>query len=151
MINGVLSRRFSVALAATGLLGIATVIGCGKHGTSNVVVRGDVSVGGEPVESGQIRFVPIEGNTGPIGMGDIVAGRYEISARGGVPAGKHRVEVEPLKKTGRKVPGKPPFNDGTIDELQPFGAAIYRGENSPLIVDTTTSGDGEIDLEIPVK
>ncbi|BBO33622.1 hypothetical protein PLANPX_3234 [Lacipirellula parvula] len=146
-----LTHRLSIALVLIGLLHAVSAIGCGKHGTSNVVVRGDVSVGGEPVESGQIRFVPIDGNAGPIGIGDILAGRYEISARGGVPPGKHRVEVEPLKKTGRKVPGKPPFNDGSIDELQPTGALLYRGENSPLIVDTATSVDGEIDLEIPAK
>ena len=66
--------------------------GCG--GSLDIVpVHGTVKFNGRPIPDGQIRFVPIEDTKGPASTGNIVAGEYKIEARGGVPVGKHRIEI----------------------------------------------------------
>jgi hypothetical protein len=70
------------------------IVACGCGGPSDVVqVFGTVTYGGQPLESGQIRFRPIEGTKGPTSGADIANGQYRVTNRGGVPFGKHRVEI----------------------------------------------------------
>ena len=84
------------AVRAYLLLGVGCLlsVGCGgQNGVSTEVIHGTVTVGGQTPETGRLRFVPIEGTPGPASTGRIVDGQYRIEARGGVPVGKHRVEV----------------------------------------------------------
>ena len=68
--------------------------GCGRSGgLEMVVVSGTVTYQGKPIEDGDIRFIPTGDTKGPTSGAPIRNGRYEITARGGVPAGIHRVEV----------------------------------------------------------
>lgn len=138
-------------LVLTALGGVAALLGCSGKSASNVKVHGTVTVGGTVADAGQVRFVPLDGVNGPVGIADVSDGKYEIIARGGVPSGRHRIEVEALRKTGRKVAGKPPFSAETVDELLPFGAPTYRGESSPLVINTADSPEGKFDIEIPAN
>ncbi|WP_237228799.1 hypothetical protein [Rubinisphaera sp. JC750] len=61
------------------------------------IVQGYVSYGGETVNEGTIRFVPIGENGGPTSGGHIKLGYYKIDLKGGVPLGEHRVEVEAFR------------------------------------------------------
>jgi hypothetical protein len=71
------------------------------------VVYGTVTVDDQPVDLGQVIFVPIEDTKGPTSYSPIDAGSYRVEGpRGGVPLGTHRVEVVAKRKTGRKVPGR---------------------------------------------
>lgn len=141
----------SRALVFTTFGVIAALLGCGGKSASNVKVHGTVTVDGTVADAGQIRFVPLDGVNGPVGIGDVSGGRYEILARGGVPPGRHRIEVEVLRRTGRKIAGKPPFSADSVDELLPFGSPKYRGDSSPLVVNTADSPDGKFDVEIPAN
>jgi hypothetical protein len=117
-----------------------------------VPVHGTITYQGQPVEAGSISFVPIEGASGPVSRATIRNGQYEIMARGGLPVGKHRVEVLAQKKTGRKVTEA--GRDGTpqvVDEVGQVGPADYAGPNSPLTFEVTKGGDGRFDIEIPGK
>ena len=67
------------------------------------VVFGNVTCGGEKVAFGEVLFVPIEGTRGPATAAVIVDGQYRAENRGGVPIGKHRVEISAQRATGRKV------------------------------------------------
>ncbi len=117
-----------------------------------LVIHGAVTVGGQTPESGRLRFVPIEGTRGPASVGHIVNGQYRIEGRGGVPVGKHRVEVTALVKTGRQVPETSPGGQAMqVDETVNLAAEEYAGAESPLAVEVVAGSDGGIDIEIPPR
>jgi hypothetical protein len=62
------------------------VIGCGKKPS---VVSGQVTYEGQPVQSGYISFIPVDGQGGTSG-GPILRGRYKVED---VKPGKVRVEI----------------------------------------------------------
>ena len=137
---------FFLAMAG-GCLG---VLGCGRGEFRPKIVYGTVMVGDQKVETGQVRFVPIDATAGaPPGASPIVVGQYRIDARGGVPLGRYRVEVDAYKKTGRQVRGFTGTEQGMIDELVHMGPEKYGGPDSPLIVELTADSDGRIDIQIP--
>jgi len=143
--------RLAVALAAS-----VSLSGCSEPSTA--IVHGTVTYQGQPVDQGSVRFVPIEGNTGPPSLGAIANdGQYRVEARGGVPVGKHRVEVEARCKTGRQVQrndlmGKPVFIDGQpamSDEIVDVGPVDYVGSKSPLTCEVVAGEENRFDIEIP--
>lgn len=82
---------FALLLSAVGLLVIA---GCQKKSRwQRVLLSGTVTYQGEPVELGQIRFLPVGTSQGPITIEDISEGRYSTDSTNGVPVGTHRVEI----------------------------------------------------------
>ena len=123
--------------------------GCGGgNGLPTKVIHGNVMVGDEKVETGSLRFVPIEGTPGPASIAMIVDGQYRVEARGGVPIGKHRVEVDARRNTGRKVPS--PAREGTlVDETQRMGPDEYASARSPLTIEVTVDPDGKMDIIVP--
>ena len=125
--------------------------GCGRAGLSSKIVEGTVTCGGEQVELGQIRFVPIGGTSGSTNVAAISNGRYRLDARGGVPTGRYRVEITAEKKTGRKVMGNTGFEPGLVDETVPLGPPDYRGPKSPLVAEITADCDGRLDFDLPRK
>jgi hypothetical protein len=94
------------------VLAAVAVIGCGKSSQiPRVVVSGSVTLKGSPVEDGQIRYIPIEGTAGPVTMARVTGGKYVCDDKGGVPVGKHRVEISAwdpkLPPGGRGEPTRP--------------------------------------------
>ena len=80
----------------TVLLASAAVFltGCGSEsGPERVVVSGTVSFNGQPIQSGLIRFRPMRGTNAPVSGAEILNGVYSVTAWGGVPVGKHKIEV----------------------------------------------------------
>ena len=123
--------------------------GCSGNQLASKVIFGTVTCRGEKVEQGHGRFVPIDGTPGPASTAAIVDGEYRIEARGGVPIGKHRVEIVASKKTGRKVMGWNGNEQAMIDETVRLGPQEYEGEGSPLTLEVTAESDGHFDIEIP--
>lgn len=98
------STSFFVSLAA-----ILFLAGCGRSGGPEmVVVSGTVTYEGTPIEDGEICFVPLGDTKGPTSSAPIHNGRYEVVARGGVPAGTHHVEISAF----RIIPNPPPDSRG---------------------------------------
>ena len=112
-------------------------------------MSGTVTFRGRPVDSGEVRFVPIGDARGPIGTSRIIKGKYSISARGGVVLGNYRIEIEAFEKTGRKVSGKGPYAEETVEEEVPVGPAIYAGEESPLQVHVTRDTELPLNFDLP--
>jgi hypothetical protein len=84
----------------------ACAAGCSKPaGLDKVVVRGTVTLDGQPISNGEIRFVPAPGTAGPISGGPIKDGAYVAEGRGGVPLGEHRVEIKAYRAMA-KGPGQ---------------------------------------------
>lgn len=67
--------------------------GCGDS-TPGMRTWGSVSYQGQPIESGQIIFIPIDGTPGPSTGGPVANGQYDIAKKVGPYAGgKYRVEI----------------------------------------------------------
>ena len=132
-----------------GVLGLAclTSAGCGK-GTSAKPMYGSVTYGGESVPMGRVSFVPMDDAAPPCAT-PIIDGQYRLEERGGVPLGKHRVQVDARKKTGRKVMGNNGFERTMIDEEVRIGPEVYASKQSPLVVNVTADFDGQFDIVIP--
>jgi hypothetical protein len=98
-------------LLACVCLSATMAVGCGRgDGLTRVVIEGTVKFEGAPVEDGQIRYAPIENTSGPVTISPIREGKYICDQRGGVPVGKHRVEIlvwDP-KVPAPRGPGSPP-------------------------------------------
>jgi hypothetical protein len=136
----------AVCLATSFVLAVAG--GCNRSELPRRVVFGDVTCGGEKVAFGEVLFVPIEGTPGPATAAVIVDGRYRAGNRGGVPIGKHRVEVSAQRATGRKAPTP----EGTmVDEAVSIGPAKYAGPQSPLVAEVKADGDGQFDIALPLR
>ena len=88
------SRKWLVAA-----LLVCAPIACGGAGSVKLVpASGTVTLSGQPVAEGTIRFDPdvAKGNTAPLpGIGDIVDGKYTLKTGGkdGVPVGDYKVAV----------------------------------------------------------
>ena len=81
-----------------GAVALATVAGCGSSDDlAKLVVSGMVTFRGEPIEDGEIRFLPTGDTRGPMSAAPIRAGHYEVATRGGVPLGTHRVEIRAFR------------------------------------------------------
>ncbi len=93
----------SLAILAIGLTG------CGK--AERGAVSGQVTLDGQPVDGGEIRFLP---DVGFPARARIVAGHYEIPSSTGPSVGPVRVEVFWVHETGRTLPAKPPAAPGTM-------------------------------------
>ncbi len=90
-----------------------SLAGCGGgDGIERLLVSGGVSYADQPVEKGQIRFIPEQGTRGPVTIASIDGGRYDTSSSGGVPLGSHRVEIKGYDaheyQTAPTGPGSPP-------------------------------------------
>ena len=87
--------------------------GCGGDGIPRGVVSGEVRLGGRPVMEGHIRFIPQTETPGPLTIAAVRDGKYLCDIGGGVPLGKHRVEIlawDPTKVpviTGPGAPARP--------------------------------------------
>ncbi|MBU4398929.1 MAG: hypothetical protein KKE86_06285 [Planctomycetes bacterium] len=146
-----MARTTSARIRAAGALALAclAMTGCGQQGLHAKAMHGSVTCGGEKVPLGQVSFVPIEGTPGPTTTALIVDGRYRVERGGGVPLGKHRVEVDVRKKTGRKVKGFNGLEPAMIDEVIRVGPEVYAGGQSPLVVEVRSDSDGQFDITLP--
>jgi hypothetical protein len=90
-------RSGAILVAASLVAG-----GCRDPGPTRGAVEGRVSLGGQDLAEGVIRFFPLGDGIGS--DGPIAAGRYAIPGERGLSRGTYRVEISALKATGRRVP-----------------------------------------------
>ncbi len=103
---------FAVLLALLGA-------GCGgeTEGPMRVPVSGNVTVDGQSLESGVIRFIPDGPAGGPAASAVITAGKYQLTEADGPVFGSQRVEIEATN-----------YLSFEIDDEQGFAAAATSGE-----------------------
>ncbi|QDS99301.1 dockerin type I domain-containing protein [Adhaeretor mobilis] len=85
---------FSKLRSCSMLLLTLSLVGCGRSdGIDRVLVAGNVTFTGEPVEAGQIRFRPAKGTRAPITITAIKSGQFDTAQMGGIPVGTHLVQI----------------------------------------------------------
>jgi hypothetical protein len=150
-------RLLSTAAARGGLwlvLAIAAAAtGCGgDEGPPRVAVSGVVSLDGQPLPSGQIRFIPTGETKGPAAAGTIENGAYQLPQSEGPILGTHRVEIE---ATG--------FEGFAIDDETAFAENVERKKggmpknpvpeiyNRRSTLTATVSEDGSRTFDFPLS
>lgn len=99
-----LLKQQRLVMGSTSILTCFILVGCGSSGIERASIHGNVTLDGQPVESGSIRLVPTGEKGGPSSGGEIIGGEYDIDDEKGPTLGPHRVEVYIPYNTGRKVP-----------------------------------------------
>lgn len=130
---------------------LSGVLGCsGNSGPELFSISGSVSLDGAELKQGSITFVPTEGTTGPSGGAEIKDGVYAVPKEKGLAAGKYRVEIHAIMKTGKKVEVGSPSPPGTMmDEIKEAIPARYN-TNSTLEAEVTGNQEG-VDFDLSTK
>ena len=96
------NRARAVSRLAITLCCLSMTAGC-NSGTQRQSIEGSVTLDGEPLKSGNIKFQP-EGDThGPNAGATIEAGKFHIDSTRGTFAGKFRVEITASRLTSRMI------------------------------------------------
>lgn len=121
------------------ILAMLACVGCGSGDQiRRAIIKGEVTYDGQPIANGQIGFYPTGDTPGGVASAPIVAGKYVVENKGGVPLGKHRVEVE-----GYRAPMGPYDPDAGREQFIP---AKYN-RNSELTVEIADSSDQPFHLK----
>jgi hypothetical protein len=122
--------------------------GCGGHsGPRRIVVSGVVTYQGKPIEKGEIFFSPMEGTVNPRSGADIIAGKYEVRASGGVPVGTHRVEITSFQALPLP-PGKSASDYGDLGPPKEQYIPAKYNRQSELKVEVTAGGPKEFSFDL---
>jgi hypothetical protein len=126
---------------------VVSLAGC-DSGLPRATVTGTVKLDGQPVESGAIAFVPIEGTKGGTAGAVIEKGSYRIDRVKGVMIGQNRVELRGSRKTGRMLPD--PINPGgKIEERVELFPPFYSTKST--LVREVVAGENRIDFDLSSK
>ena len=141
------TRGFSLLpaarLSSTLMLALVTISGCGPGNQASV--SGMVRVDGEPVESGSIRFEPID-KRGKTAGASIKEGKYEMDAeRGPVPNKTYVIYITGKKATGKMIPVESTENVMT-PEMVNVVPARYHLSNE--LQEEIKPGHNEIDFDL---
>jgi hypothetical protein len=137
--NSKLTMTFIVSLFVTVLAG------CSGGKLDKVTVSGEVRYNGKPLQHGQVRFVPVDGTSGPVSGGVITNGHYVAEGKGGVPLGEHRVEIRayrPVKGSGAGLAGE---QGGVSEQYLP---GKYNGQSILTAVISRDSAASPINFDL---
>jgi len=120
--NLCIGHRLFLSAFVMGVLSLTMVTsGCGESlppGPARAQVTGTVTFAGKPVPYGTITFVPEPGSGLPVSGADIRNGKYEVTNHGGVPVGKHRVEIHGWDSSPANL-GPADVSDAAVKPLIP--------------------------------
>lgn len=129
------------------LLSPCVLVGCGRESSlDRVEVRGKVTFAGKPIQNGEIRFFPAQKTKGPVSGAPIVEGTYEVTQRGGVPVGNHRVEIEAFRKSR----ARPELNAEGGHREQYLPEQFNIGSKLTAVV-TSDASTMELNFDLPEK
>lgn len=108
------------------LLLISFSIGCRDISTERAAVSGQVTLDGQPLDKGIVRFVPIEGTLGQKLSASVESGRFQLPASKGPAIGTHRVEIESSDTGGLEMD-----DEDAISHLKSKGIRRIQVEQVP--------------------
>jgi hypothetical protein len=130
------------------LLAVAAA-GCGGRGDG--LERGSVTINGEPVANGVVRFRPAQGTEGPMASTMITDGRYDIPGDQGPVAGEYEVQVQayedPSAASAPTTPARPAV---ASDKLGPKTSSDDSGnETAPGVPQAPKESKRTFNVTIP--
>lgn len=128
-----LTKYTVVAALVTGLV---TTVGC--FGDGKIEVSGKVSVAGQPIEQGTIRFAPADGK-GPTDGASIAGGKYSVE----LTPGSKKVHIESSKKVGEKKQNPDDPSSPILPDIQ----VIFKADVTAEV--TASRSDLNFDLPAP--
>ena len=138
-----LPRYLFIAYTLISLTGLA--VGCSGSSEVKGRVHGKVTIDGQPLPAGHIRFFALSGGIGTDGI--VRDGNYDIPVDSGMTAGKYRVELSAERSTGRKVPdydaGAGDMKEEVVEDLP-----AKFNQNSTLQIDFDPGQDKPFDFEL---
>ena len=135
-----LANWYGVAVLASLL-----VVGCEQN--PRQALQGTVTLDGEPLSKGQVRFVPQRGTQGPTAGGDIVNGRFSIPPEGATFAGNFEVQITAHRPSG-VIRHDPDEGDYELSEQY---LPVRYNEASELTAEVTAGGPNEFTFELESK
>ncbi|MDB5391702.1 MAG: hypothetical protein JWM11_7348 [Planctomycetaceae bacterium] len=101
--------------------------GCSERGPERVGMSGEVTYNGDPIEDGEISFLPDVGTDAPPTSTTIVEGKYELPAKWALVPGTYKVSVNSYKVS---------LNDGnlpgsTLDRPPPPSGIVVKEQLLP--------------------
>jgi hypothetical protein len=130
------------------------ILGCGSgaaEGPPRADVRGVVTLDGQPLPEGVIRFVPLAGTPGPKTSIAISDGKFSADALTGPVVGAHRIEIQSTDDGGYA-----PDDEEAIDRLRKSRTHRIEAVRVPSAFNThsrlteTVSEDGTNEFEFPL-
>jgi hypothetical protein len=125
-------------------MSVILLAGCGS-GPERGSASGTVYVDGEPLETGSINLIPLNG-AGPTAGSAVENGAFSIAREKGPVVGTNRVEIRGNRKSGRKRP-HPMSPETMIDELVEAVPAEFN--SSSTLTWEITPGHNERKFEVP--
>jgi hypothetical protein len=126
---------------------LLTLVGCGGSDMAKVVVRGKVAYQGNPVANGQILFYPTDETPGPVSGATIKDGEFTADSKGGVPVGKHRVEIRAFDLEQPAEKEAQPEGERQYQPRRQYLPAKYNSK-STLLVTVPAENKFEHDFEL---
>lgn len=117
------------------LLGLLSLAGCGDSGPAKYGVTGSVTLDGQPVEQGEIRFLSADAQGTPY-AGQIVNGKFDCQ----VTEGQKRVEITATRESPT------PAADG-LPNFVSYIPAAYNSQ-STLTAEVKPGGDNTYTFDL---
>jgi hypothetical protein len=127
--------RFSAALFL-----LAAIAGCSEQ-ADQATVTGTVTLDGQPLAAGEIRFAPADGQSSTAGA-TISEGKFTAS----VPPGEKKVQISAPKVTGKKKMYDTPESP-TVDIVQELLPARYNVQTELTISVGNGTQEEKFDLK----
>jgi hypothetical protein len=118
------------------------LMGCGQR-EEKATVSGSVTLDGAPLQSGQIRFVAVDGQT-PTAGAAIAGGKFTTSP----PPGEKKVEISAPKVTGKQKMYDTP-DSPTVDVVEELLPPRYNVQTELTM--TVEPGEQENNFELKTK
>jgi hypothetical protein len=132
-------------LILVALVAVLSASGCNRNPSGRLALGGDVTLDGVPLESGSIQFMstaPGAAATGAV----ITAGRFDIPADKGLPAGKYTVSISSPDEKAPPVPVP-----GTAFSAPPERIPREYNVDSQQMIEVTADGDNDFEFNIRTK
>ncbi|WP_299459739.1 hypothetical protein [uncultured Gimesia sp.] len=129
---------------------ISTAVGCGSSEFSyeKGTVQGMVTINGEPLASGKIRFIPEVGTVGKLTVAEIKDGHYQFDLNKAPAVGNHKIEIIAIRNTGNKIQIPDAPAGTTMEETEQYIPAPYNTSSRLKLEIKAGENEGNFDLKM---
>jgi len=117
-VNGTVPRSYARVHPVAAILVVfaSCCLGCQQNEIERATISGTITLDGEPIPKGQIRFVP---TNGPVWSAWIANGVYTTEGTKGVPIGDLQVRIEAYRTPSWYKGGKSPDDETPLEQYLP--------------------------------